>query len=258
MGKPAAIEYHGSERTTASCLEAIARLYQVDVPFEKVLLVTARQRHGFLIYLEFERVVGIKAGFTSGYPGEGPRGLATALRFFDHLDVHVSEHEISDSILNRLNASALTAADIAKIQASAVVPANRWRDYEHQFHLDRQHREVEFREQFPYEIPLRVVDLRILDLALQLAVNPDAVLLSAYRRLEGVVRDRCGLDGEHGAALFAKAFQRKDALLHWPEIGPAENEGRALLFLAFARLLETIELIMSWVVATMKRLENSC
>lgn len=224
------IEFHGSEYTTKSCLEAIARLYRFDVSFKEVFLITAKQRHGFLIYLGCGRVVSIKAGFSSGYHGEGPRGLATALNFFGCLGVCIIECEISDSVLNRLNASALTHKDIAKIQASRVVPPNRWRDYVNDFQLDSPPQSAQFRDQFPYDVPIRLIDLRILDLALELASNPDTALLSAYRRLEGQVRDRCGLDGEHGATLFAKAFQRKDALLHWPSISPSENEGRASLF----------------------------
>ena len=230
MAKLAAIEYHGSECTTQSCLNAIARLYQPAVSIERVELLTANSRHAFLVYFESPRIVAIKCGFTSGYNGEGPRGLATALRFFDRLDVPISEIAVADAFLDRVNNSSLIEADLEKVAKYHANLGPSWREYMDFCDPGEGLRELEFQNQFSYEVPLRVVDRRILDLALELPVNPDSVLMSAYRRLENIVRERCGLDAEHGAVLFAKAFQRADAPLHWPEVGGSENEGRAALF----------------------------
>ncbi|MFH7326452.1 TIGR02391 family protein [Desulfurivibrio sp. C05AmB] len=231
----AGIEYHGKEGITQSCLAAIVRLYQSKASFERVRLLSADERHGFLVYIEFDRIVGIKSGFASGYPGEGPRGLATALRFFDKLDIPITEYAVPSSLLERLDVSALTLADLKKIDQSRPVLGNRWRDYMYPFYLDDNARDIEFQKQFEYEVPMRLIDIRILDLAISLPNSPDAALFSGYRRLEDTFRKRCGFEGEHGARLFAKAFQGKEAALHWPGLDQGENEGRACLFTSVYR-----------------------
>lgn len=226
----AGIEYHGTE-ITRSCLDAIVRLYQSRTAFEKVYLLSSNKFHGFLLFLECNRVVAIKVGFSSGYPGEGPRGLATALRFFLKLNIPISEYKVNDSLLNRLNASALTKADLEKLDKSSPIPGSRWYDYIYEFDLDENNRNIEFREQFLYEVPIRIIDLRILDLALSLPKDPDAILMAGYRRLEEILKKRCGLEEGNGVKLFEKVFEGKNAILYWPDIIDSEIDGRIKLFI---------------------------
>jgi hypothetical protein len=85
--------------------------------------------------------------------------------------------------------------------------------------------------EFPSVVPFSVVDSRLFDLAISFAENPDEKLLTGYRRLEDIVRERTGLD-EHGARLFTKAFLDSGAKLQWKALDVGERTGRANLFIA--------------------------
>ncbi|EJO34973.1 hypothetical protein ACINWCA157_0208 [Acinetobacter radioresistens WC-A-157] len=47
----------------------------------------------------------IRAGFTSGYLGEGPKGLAKALSLLEKHRIETEEILVSKKLLNRLNSS---------------------------------------------------------------------------------------------------------------------------------------------------------
>jgi hypothetical protein len=82
---------------------------------------------------------------------------------------------------------------------------------------------------FPSVIPFAIIDSRITDLALRFYENPDKNLLTGYRRLEDIVRNRTGID-EHGVKLFSEAFHGDKAKLGWKGLGDNERIGRANLF----------------------------
>ena len=65
-------------------------------------------------------------------------------------------------------------------------------------------------------------------MALSFWQNPNDKILTAYKRLEDVVRRRTGLK-EHGTKLFSKAFSGEDAKLHWDDIDDGERVGRVNL-----------------------------
>jgi|688.fasta_scaffold159182_3 hypothetical protein len=95
--------------------------------------------------------------------------------------------------------------------------------------------------------------------------EPDSSLMSAYRRLEGIIRKPTGLEGDViGAKLFTKAFRGENAPLYWGNVEPAEREGRAAMFegiyMAFRNRRAHRELKLSldeecipWAVAYMPR-----
>lgn len=83
---------------------------------------------------------------------------------------------------------------------------------------------------FVKNIPFSLIDNRIMDLAIDFSNNPDANLMTCYRRLEDIIRRRTGLEGESGSKLFSQAFLSNDAPLYWPELPEAEARGRAGLF----------------------------
>ena len=82
----AGIEYHGTSGTTMHCLQAITRLIHFGDVIEEAWLITSRSNefgeHCFLLNMACGDPVAIKSGFSSGYGGEGPKGLSTAIEIF--------------------------------------------------------------------------------------------------------------------------------------------------------------------------------
>lgn len=230
----AAIEYHGSEGITQNCLRAIARLIQFGDPVREAKLVShvdsTGGAHGFLLVDDVGHVVGIKSGFSSGYNGEGPNGLSTALQLLTRHEVEIYEYRVSEDFIARLDASCLTNNDIEVLDERSYIRPPRWRDYIHDYeqeeawprHLARQ---------FPPIVPFNIIDARIFDLAIELPSSPDGVLTTAYRRLEDVIRSRTGLT-ESGSKLFAKALVSEESILHWDDRDKAEHVGKANLFVS--------------------------
>lgn len=86
-------------------------------------------------------------------------------------------------------------------------------------------------QNFPAVIPFAIIDTRIVDLAMNFFERPDENLLTAYRRLEDIVRKRAG-SREHGSRLFNEVFLSRATKLGWNELEPGEQDGRASLFTA--------------------------
>lgn len=239
LNKLAAIEYHGADGVTQHCLDAIVRLIQFGDRIEKAWLLSGGseqwncRHHAFILSINYGDLVAIKPGFSSGYGGEGPGGLSKALQLLNRQKVEIEEHEIKPEVMERLTYGALLSSDIEAIQTSRPIRPNRFSDY---ILFDSDRRKI-YSEQnlnflFPPIVPFSIIDTRILDLALSLEECPDASLFSAYRRLEGLVRNKSDeLNGMSGAKLFAKAFQSDSSVLRWSDADKSESEGRAALFI---------------------------
>lgn len=78
-------------------------------------------------------------------------------------------------------------------------------------------------------MPLAIVDKRIVDLAIQFKQNPDASIMSGYRRLEDIIRKRTGFIHEHGDKLFSRVFMQDNSPLFWENLHPGEHTGRVQL-----------------------------
>uniref|UniRef100_UPI0040485D1B hypothetical protein n=1 Tax=Rheinheimera sp. TaxID=1869214 RepID=UPI0040485D1B len=82
----AGIEYYGTAGITARCLRALSMAIQAGDKIEKAYLLSDFDTksgcgtHCFLLFTEFGDPIAIKSGFASGYGGEGPRGLSSALQ----------------------------------------------------------------------------------------------------------------------------------------------------------------------------------
>lgn len=183
--------------------------------------------------------MAIKNGFSSGYRGAGPTGLADALTLLEAANVDVEEVEVGHEVVERLGASALTRADLDHIEVSAPVRPTRWYDDIYAVY-EGKHREAHVWSQFHPVMPFGIQDLRLADLALDFHEAPDRVLMDGFRWLEDRIRERTGL-AEHGAKLFSQAFAGDDSRLVWnagpnargakPEpIEKSEQAGRAQLF----------------------------
>jgi len=240
ISKLADVEYHGSNGITQHCLDAIARLIQFGDRIEKSWLLSGPadqwncRTHGLILTINNGQLVVIGSGFSSGYGGEGCKGLSKALQLLMRHKAEVVELEIKADVMNRLEHQCLLQSDIESIESSKPVRPNRYYDY---ILFDSERGKDFFGDKdlnnlFPPVIPLAIIDTRILDLALGFEEQPDLSLLSGYRRLEGLVREKHEkLKGLSAAKLFAKAYQGENAILEWPDIDKSETEGRASLFI---------------------------
>jgi hypothetical protein len=227
----AGIQYIGINGITSTCRTAIARLINSGEPLKNALLLTCESSHGFILVTDLDEVIAVKAGFSSGYAGEGSAGLALALALLDHHNVDVEEHEVMPSLMERLEYSCLLQSDIDMLNSANPVRPRRLYDYRHDYEEDFAEGPEKFRQLYPQSIPFGLIDARIKDLAISFNKNEDAAINSAYRRLEDTLRRRTGIAGE-GVKLFSKAFLVEDAPLRWDVPDESEGKGRANLFIA--------------------------
>lgn len=240
INKLAELEYHGSSGITQHCLDAIVMLLQFGERIEKARLLSGEvdqtncRDHAFLLTLVDGRDVVINTGFRSGYGGEGPKGLSKALQLFLRHNVDIEEYEVNSALMRRLEKCCLLNSDIEAILAARSVSGGRYYDY---IWYNSEKGNYTFDERaisalYHPLVPLAIVDNRILDLALRLEQDPDASLLTGYKRLEGLVREKHpDLRGLSAARLFSTAYQGENALLEWPDVDKSEAGGRASLFI---------------------------
>ncbi len=225
----AGIEYIGKSGITKPCQDGILRLLQFGDKIKKVHVLSCGGEHGFLITISPNDIIAVKAGFGSGYKGEGSRRLSYifSLLCAFNLDAAIEEYEVKKDFLDRLNNSALTTKDITEIQADRQIhPVRFYNDYLLEEHYKN---EDEPWKEFPPVIPFAIVDGRIRDLATSFWNDPDKKLMDGYRRLEDTLRNQTGLKDD-GSKLFTKIFLAKEPLLTWKDINEGERVGRANLF----------------------------
>lgn len=225
----AGIQYVGLAGVSQECKKAIVRYLQFGDKIQSAKLLTCGGAHCFLLIVDYDELVAIKSGFSSGYVGEGPAALSTALQLLRRHDVEIEEYVVPDKIIERIDQSCLTTADIEEIHSLEPVRPWRWLDYIHNQEKYAPGENPWLQWEFPLVMPYAILDPRLTQLALNFDNQPDNSIISGYRRLEDIIRERTGLD-EHGAKLFSKAFQVEDSVLYWKDIDPGEQQGRAQLF----------------------------
>lgn len=227
----AQIEYHGQEGITRECLNAIVRLLHFGNTVNKAFLIShviQTGDHCFLLTVNEYNLIAIKSGFSSGYRGEGPYGLSMALQLLRTHGTSIEEYNVKKEIIQRINGSCLLKSDIVALEQGQPIRPVRYHDYIYEKHFDNKEKLI--KEIFPLSIPLSLIDLRIIDLALNIKDQEDHVLLIGYRRLEDIVRSKTRLGNLSGVKLFSRAFQGDNSLLYWPNLDEAENKGRGQLF----------------------------
>ena len=224
-------QYHGSPRTTQSCLDALMRQITEPDHIDLAVLLTCGHDHAFYLATQDPTPVLIKSGFTSGYPGEGPAGLAIALHLLLRHRIEVEEVIITPAMMARLNNSKLTARDMSKLREDRRVLPTRIYDYMNDGLRGRGRPTDQMRRQNPLVVPWAILDDRLVDFALEFDQEPDMTVLKAFRRLEALVKERCEMSAEsHGVKVFQQAFRGAGAILEWKGLPFAEAEGRAKLF----------------------------
>lgn len=227
----AQVQYYGSNRTTQSCLDAIARLLSTGAQIDRAILLTHQNQHGFFLEMQEPEPVLIRCGFTSGYSGEGPAGLSIAIHMLERFNVGLEEVLVPGEFLTRLDESRLTQADMNFITRAPSVRPTRIYDYRHDGLEHRGGSADLIRRQFRPVVPWFAIDDRLVDLAVVLERNADKAVFDAFRRLESQVKKRCILPvAVSGVEVFKKAFRGTGALLTWPGLPRGEIEGRAQLF----------------------------
>lgn len=201
----AGIQYLGIPGISRACKKSVINLIHSGNDIEKAKLLTNSGSHCFLLRIGSYDYVAIKSGFSSGYSGEDPRALSYVLQLLDRLDIDIKEYEVASDIIERIDKSCLTTADMETINQTSPVHPQRWYDYiNDQNHAFIRSQNVIFSE-FPYVILHSIIDVRLHDLALNFEDSPDNSILSGYRRLEDIVRQRTGLE-EHSTRLFYGHF----------------------------------------------------
>ncbi|MCC5845914.1 MAG: hypothetical protein JJU05_16830 [Verrucomicrobia bacterium] len=222
------IEYVGKKGDTQSCIDGLLRYLQFDRPIQETKILTHAQRHAFLIYTTERRdTIIIRAGFGSGYSGEGSCGFAYMLSLLEEYRVETEEYEVSGRLFDRLNRAQLTNKDLEVLDSLRPVRPRRICGYIVDHHRNRRHIE----DFMPIPIPLKLIDERIRDLAVSFWSDPDARLHTGFRRLEDALRSRCR-NGFHSKPLFSAAFEGEKSVLYWPGIPPGEEMDRVNFFKA--------------------------
>jgi len=227
----AGIQYLGLNGITQSCINSITRLISTGEEIHKAYLITCVTTHGFLLVNEYEEEFAIKAGFSSGYSGEGPRGLAVALTILERHKVEIEEYEVNSDFMQRLEYSCLLRSDLEYLKNARPILPRRWHDYIYDQKQNKKLAKDQLIYYYPLSIPFSLIDPRITDLAVDFYKNEDAAIISAFRRLEDILRKRTGLLGE-GAKLFSKVYLSDDCPLQWDVPDDGESKGRANLFIA--------------------------
>lgn len=106
------IDYLGEAGITEICLSSLYNLIQTHTDFNTALLLTSDQNHALLLKDSTENYYIVRSGFTSGYLGEGPKGLAKALTILRKHQIETEEVVIPAKLLYKLNKSFLTDQDI--------------------------------------------------------------------------------------------------------------------------------------------------
>jgi len=238
-GDLAGVQYHGLAGATRECLDSTKRLIHYGDKIHEAKLLTYKDggstHHAFILNINYDEIIAVKSGFSSGYSGTGSRGLAKTLQLLIRHEVNVSEYEVEKELVERLDKSCLLQADLNNIEKLAPVRPDRYLDYIFALY-PRAGRclydDEELRREFPTAMPFGLIDTRLVDLAIGFFDDPDACLMTAFRRLEDIVKKRANIKGKSGSRLFSQAFQGDESALYWEDEDKNEHASKANMFSA--------------------------
>jgi hypothetical protein len=226
----AEVQYDGLPGISLTCRESVARRIQFGETIESALILTSDSFHALLLCVRGQGDVIVKAGFASGYPGEGPRTLADVLILLEDVGALIDEVEIASELMERIERSSLTNADLAQIGSCQRVRPMRWHEYIYDVYGPRENRPDPW-SHFSPVMPLGLIDPRLRDIAKTFNERPDEALLMGFRRLEDLLRRRVG-STEVGTKLVSQCLLGDAPMLRWKGSEPGEQVGRAQLFVA--------------------------
>lgn len=180
------IQYLGTPYTQ-DCIEAIGFLLQTQKYFTKVLLLSYEAQYAYIIQTN-SGTYAIRSGFSTD-SGEACKGLASSLQLFLKHNIDLDEVNISKKIMKKLNQASLSNRDLVNIlKAKYVRPIQRYeyiysvyKTIDYQSYNDRYYTNT---------LPFHLIDSRIFDLALKFNDDPNYSILTAYTRLEDIVKEK--------------------------------------------------------------------
>lgn len=196
------IQYLGTP-FTQDCLNAIGFILQTQQRIEKALLLSYDQKHAYLVKSD-RSIYIIRSGFTSGYLGEGPKGLASSLQLFLKHNIEVEEVCISEKRMKKVNKTSLSNNDLEHILKTKYIRPIQIHEYIYTIYNTLEY-QVKNDRYYPTELPYHLIDSRILDLALKFNDDPSRSIFNAFIRLENIIKKRINSD-KHSSALFEHAF----------------------------------------------------
>lgn len=196
------IQYLGTPYTQ-DCLDAIGIILQTQTRIEKALLLSCNQAHAYLIKSHRNTYI-IRSGFSSGYSGEGPKGLASSLQLLLKHNIEVEEINISEKLMKKVNQTSLSDNDLEHILKTQYIRPIQIYEYIYTIYKTIEYQDTNDRY-YPTELPYHLIDSRILDLALKFNDDPNRSIFNAFIRLENIIQNRINSD-KHSSALFEYAF----------------------------------------------------
>ncbi|WP_122761266.1 TIGR02391 family protein [Pseudomonas viridiflava] len=235
--KLAGIEYHGTEGLTQRCLDALVNVIGTNKKIQSAWLLSwfdgKMGEHSLLLNISPMQQVLIKPGFTSGYLGEGPTGLSKALQTLELFQIEIDEYVVDREFHEHCIKRCLLHSDLEKLKKSRPVRPTGYRDYiSRSQNWERAVLDSILLQEFPVSLNLRLLDIRLIDLAVRFFDSPDLAISTAFRRLEDIVRDRIGVHDKSGSNLFKRAFEGDQSVLHWDDLDRGEQAGKSGLFVA--------------------------
>lgn len=177
---------------TQDCLEALGFILQTQQNIEKAILLSNKQYHAFLIISERNTYV-VRSGFTSGYMGEGPKGLASSLQLLLKHQIDIEEVNISEKLMKKVNKALILESDVKHILESKFVRPLRIHEYIYTIYETLEYQQINDRH-YPIELSYHLIDPRIFDLALKFKEEPNNAIMTAYARLEDILRHKTKTD----------------------------------------------------------------
>jgi hypothetical protein len=219
------VEYVGWENITQSCIEGLMHYLQSKNTSHNynVKLITYINQHGLIIYNEQKPTVVIKPGFTSD-SGTGQQGLAYAISILEEYNIEIEEVIINYKLFNKINRNTLNNKDFETLAKSPNVRPYRIQEYGYNKN------KYNIESKLPLPIPLRLIDHRIRDLAINFWTDPGEKITTGFKRLETLIKQRINTE-ESSSSIFARAFMGKSSTLQWQELNPEEQKGIGNLFI---------------------------
>lgn len=111
------IKYEGSTRATQYCIDDFMKRLYGSRKITDMTILTCEKYHALMLCFENrDIVVFIKSGLTSGYSGEGPKGISLIIRLAEEAGITIKELKATTSLFKRINSSRATVKDVEFIK----------------------------------------------------------------------------------------------------------------------------------------------